>query len=635
MSARNACGMRILAELILMRLDEKVCSDLQDNGYWDAFWQSFETEIEAGGTCVRIDVSKEDECLNGLRRLSDTMTPESIASLLHVDAQAFTDKVRTLLKMPFVLEHTADAGVAFFYPQRQFLYELRLARALRALCEGDEDFSIDSAPFEDAMEGSFALSDEQRSAITMILRRRLTVVSGKPGSGKTTVVVRALSALFTANPDLTVMQMAPTGKASARIAEALADAIDNRNLQGEGAEALRRAVKEGRVETKTLHKWLYELESQPREACRQRFLDADVIVVDEGSMLSIDLAVRLFESIDSSRTRVILLGDKNQLAAVGPGRVFADLCDTEEGSLLAGHVAIFQMSHRFPAASRVGRMADLLLDSPSGERDAKLLTILSDLRLQNVPFAESVVVGSRFKSALSESIRSWLELRFRPIRDAVSAFQSAVSRDSEALRTRAVGLCALLRDVRVLCAARAGRNGLEAVNAYMEEWMRLGLHHVSKTDPCYSGRLVIVRENRPDLRLSNGDVGIILEIESGLGPRRIFVPETFGLSADDRLSACIDARELPRCDAAYALTVHQSQGSEYAYVLLVMPETPESGLATRELLYTGATRVKFASEQLSEEPVHLKIVTSPAVWQKVTTQFTERSGRLSKRLLGR
>lgn len=187
--------------------------------------------------------------------------------------------------------------------------------------------------FRESDRSSGRTDPDHDRALEQALGSRLTVITGGPGTGKTTVVVRIIACLLAENPDLVIAGSAPTGKASSNLEGSILGALPG--MESGGAELARLAglVRSSGIRCQTLQRWLSE----------QRRIEADVLVVDECSMMDLDLASRLFDALDPARTRVLLLGDKDQLAAVGPGSVFSDLSD--KAGRLAGRPTHFKYGY--------------------------------------------------------------------------------------------------------------------------------------------------------------------------------------------------------------------------------------------------------------------------------------------------
>ena len=394
--------------------------------------------------------------------------------------------------------------------------------------------------------------DLQRTAAEAALCSGFTVVSGGPGTGKTTTVARILALLVEAagiDPGR-ISLAAPTGKAALRLKQSLAGVYKQLPL----AEAVQAAMPR---EVTTVHR-LLGLGGGGRAGRynRDNPLPCQVLVVDEASMVDLPLMASILEAL-SPGARVILLGDRDQLASVEAGAVLADICaGSEEGRAAGERPAIIQLtkSYRFDGNSGIGTLSRLI---NAGDGDGTVELLLSgchaDVCWRRLPG------GGGFPEAVVAAARSGFE-----------AFTRACS-PGEALQA--------LDSFRILTPLREGGQGAAGLNRLLESAPRqLGGICLSQLKP------VMIRENNYDIGLFNGDTGVVLD-EGESNPAAYFQADT-GESLR-RLSSL----RLPPHETAYALTVHKSQGSEYDSVLLVLPDRL-SDVMCRELLYTAVTRAK-------------------------------------------
>ncbi|MEH3140647.1 MAG: exodeoxyribonuclease V subunit alpha [Mycobacterium kyogaense] len=387
--------------------------------------------------------------------------------------------------------------------------------------------------------------EEQRRAAEVALAQSLTVLTGGPGTGKTTTVARLLALLaeqaaVEGRPQLRIALAAPTGKAAARLLEAVRselaalDASDRDRLPA--------------LTASTLHRLL-----RPRPDSASRFrhhrenrLPHDVTVVDETSMVSLTLMARLVEAVRPD-SRLILAGDPDQLASVEAGAVLADLVDGL-GARTDVRIAALHTSHRFGA--RIGELAAAIRD---GDADGVLVVLRAGG--EHVEWIDDEAPGERLREVLLPPA-----LRLR---------EAAILGDARAALDT-------LDEHRLLCAHRRGPFGIAHWNRQVERWLTDATGEPIWAD-WYAGRPVLVTANDYGRKLYNGDTGVA--IMRGEGLRVVIGEQEFA------------AGRLAEVDTMHAMTIHKSQGSQADEVTVLLPPQ-ESRLLTRELFYTAVTRAK-------------------------------------------
>lgn len=480
------------------------------------------------------------------------------------------------------------------YSARSFYEELALAEIVSTLTKDAE-----AVPVPDDPE---ALRDR---AVAVACRNALSVISGGPGTGKTSAVTAILRQILRDKAESRIVMAAPTGKAAGRMQEAVRRSVSTALTKDEGDEAAAEVLRA--LEGRTIHRLLSTVNADGVLPGPDAPIDADVLVVDESSMIDAKLAVRLFRAIDVKRTKVILLGDRFQLAAVGPGSVFADLSD--ETGVLGPVITRLTHSYRFEDGKAVASLAAAVNEGRT-DADFGRLANTGNRRDDNVIrlHGETVAGKDMLTPALKETVKR-----------AVKMLEDAVARSEGLDRTeRAARAAALWADFGILCAQRRGPMSVEAVNQYADGLMQ---------EVCdgLGWRPVIVRKNDPLIGVSNGDVGIVLPDENGEG-EDLYLPN--GAEGGRLIKlALVEAWEL-----AFAITIHQSQGSEYLHVAVVLPAQEDSQLATRELLYTGVTRVKDAGEGKDKVFGTLDIFGTEAVLKRCAAESADREGGLAARL---
>jgi exodeoxyribonuclease V alpha subunit len=471
------------------------------------------------------------------------------------------------------------------YLHRYFTFERQLADQLRRRC-GATGFGIDRNGLKVLLDRHFTPcggggTDWQRVAAVSAVLNRLTIISGGPGTGKTTVVARILTLLaewFRPSLPRTLLT-APTGKAAARLGAAIQQARDALPDTSPARLALP-------TEAFTIHRLLTALGRGAGEAGNSRRLPVDILVVDEASMVDLSLMNRLVAAVPDD-ARLVILGDRDQLGSVEAGSVFADLCPDGCGSMY---------SEAF--RDRYRQVSGDALDGESAADSSNWPLVDAVTRLRkNYRFGEAVGIGKlsrRVAEGDADGVMALLEsgdggVRWWPpggeelmavIGNRIARFHRLLT-DAE---TPADALAAADR-FRLLCPLRKGPFGVEAVNLMAENRFKR-YHHLSAVEGWYPGRPVLVTRNHYPTRLFNGDCGIALEGSStGSDGLRVWFP------GNDSFPRSFHPARLPDHQTAFAMTVHQSQGSEYDEVFIVLPED-DSPVLNRALLYTAITRAK-------------------------------------------
>ena len=443
---------------------------------------------------------------------------------------------------------------------------------------------VDTALLEAGLARVFPDSgyDEQRAAVRAAAGQWTTILTGGPGTGKTTAVAGLLSLVAeqheaTSGQRPRIALCAPTGKASARLQEAVDEAA------AKLASDTDRARVTG-LQSTTLHRllgWRPDSSVRFRHHRRHR-LPHDVIVVDETSMVSLTMMARLLEAVRPD-ARLVLVGDPDQLSSVEAGAVLADLVEGLGGGDESPVLAL-RTTHRY--GEEIGALAQALRD---GDGDAVMAALGS--------------AGDPVELVDPEDEAAMDDLRQR-VADVATRMRTAADSDDVA------GALATLDEHRLLCAHREGRYGVSGWNRMVEQLVadRTG---VTTYDDWYSGRPVLVTANDRGQRLNNGDMGVTLRRPDGRLrvvladlERRVFAPT-----------------RLPDVQTMHAMTVHKSQGSQADVVSVIMPPE-ESRLLTRELFYTAVTRAKE----------RVRIVGSEAAVRAAVGREVQRASGLRDRL---
>lgn len=498
----------------------------------------------------------------------DCLSAYSVPDLLAMLADSPAVALAGISPRPLLVDNGA------LYWQRAWREECAVAQQLNARLS--QRFQVDAAAL-DALIATLFIdaigSEDQRAACRLAAERALTVITGGPGTGKTTTVVRVLAilqSLAAGDSTLRIALAAPTGKAAARLSASIIGQIAALPL----APELRASIPS---EVSTVHRLLGVAASGTGQRFRHHAgkpLALDVLVVDEASMLDLSLMAALLAALPAS-ARVILLGDKDQLASVEAGAVLADIC-----ALPASHVAQLRHSFRFDAERGIGKLADavrrgLCTQAPTDSEYAPEVRRVDQL------------------SQLATGYEAYWAL--------VSAGASAID------------ILKGFDEFRILCALREGPQGVLAANEACERHFR-SFSERANGSAWYVGRPVMITHNDYALRLMNGDIGICLMSPDSHDLRVAFAD-------GDGIRWLLPSR-LPRSESVYAMTVHKSQGSEFRRVAVVLP-AQDSPVLTRELIYTALTRARDAVQLC---------IPNTVVWRHAVAAQAQRFSGLGQRL---
>ena len=469
-------------------------------------------------------------------------------------------------RAPLVLEHDR------LYLHRYWHYETRLTLQVLRMCGKHFSINVSTATFDRYFKPLNDETDWQREAAGGVLTQAFSIITGGPGTGKTTTVVKILALILEhAQQPLHIALAAPTGKAAMRLQES----ISNSKELLPCSEAIKEYIPDV---VSTLHRLLGAKPPSPFfQHNAEAPLPYDLVVIDEASMVDLALMSKFVDALKTD-ARLILLGDKDQLASVESGAVLADLT-----SALPGHTLELKKSFRFE--ENIKNLA-AAVNQQQAEQAWQLLKAGTDniglLSDDLIPFVVEKQVGYLHQIAAGSG--------FAQIYQSFSEFQ-------------------------VLCATRYGKKSVDEINGKVEQQLA-DQQLISPSGQWYSGRPIMVMQNDASMHLYNGDIGICLADKEQGGKLMVFFERP-----DKSIKKFLPAR-LPHCETVFAMTIHKSQGSEFTEVLIVLPESMNPVL-TKELLYTAITRAKQA----------VKIVAEPSIFMATIKQKVERYGGLAGKLM--
>jgi exodeoxyribonuclease V alpha subunit len=425
----------------------------------------------------------------------------------------------------------------------------------------------------DSITDATALDEFQRNAIIAAANNNFTIITGGPGTGKTSTVAKIAAVLITLHgkQPFRIALAAPTGKAAMRLGESLQNAISQLNVE----EILKKSVP---TETQTIHRLLGTIPGSVNFNYNKiQPLPFDLVIIDEASMVDIALMSKLLDAIPQ-KCRLILLGDKDQLASVEAGSVLADICtifdaDKINASKHISHsnedfspsVITLKKSFRFSNNSGIGQLADAI-NSCSVDLAWSIVNVSDECK-----FESALDLQTLQKKIRSES-RQWTE-KLGTIKDPESALQ-------------------LLNEFRILTALRQGQWGAHHINNLLTNVSR-SLLKTNPSIPFFDGMPIIITSNDYRNNLFNGDTGIIF--------RQSNLYFAFFKSAGNSVRS-INLNTLLSWEPAFAITVHKSQGSEFLHTVFVLPPN-DTPLLSRELLYTAVTRSRKSITIIGDEYV--------------------------------
>ncbi|MDJ0622089.1 MAG: exodeoxyribonuclease V subunit alpha [Desulfocapsaceae bacterium] len=425
------------------------------------------------------------------------------------------------------------------YLHRYYRYEYQLAEKISSLAGRPSPAKNKHFSVKDCFSLSGVLNERQQEAVELALQKALVIVSGGPGTGKTSTVVAIIGAHVQAMESATrVALAAPTGKAAARLGESVQESLRQIALP----ESVLQALPE---KSQTLHRLLGVRRNSPRfYHDRNNPLPWDLVVVDEASMVDLALMSKLVDALHS-KSCLVLLGDKDQLASVESGAVLAELTES-----LPDNTVMLSQSYRFNTAIR--EFADAV---KIGDEE-RAWNLIGDSASAELGFLEI-------------DVEQFLLQKYRIFFDHITHLDPSGY----------TGVFKKFNAFRVLCATRKGNLGVENINLLIEHRLK---KHYGHTGTWYPGRPVMITRNDYNLGLYNGDIGICLPDRDETTLKVWFESE------DGNLRGYLPHR-LPEHLPAYSITIHKSQGSEFDEVAVLLPDK-DTPVLCREIIYTAITR---------------------------------------------
>lgn len=579
----------------------------------------------AGHVCLPLSIIQKDQLFDGRQKefaqeiwqkMGKPSAKKIVEELTHCHCVSQSNDD---FSSPIILDN------GLLYLQRMWSYEEKVAQFFR---QEHSIVDIDENELIKVLNQLFPATKEsqetnwQKVAASVAITSPISIISGGPGTGKTTTVAKILAAfvMLTSNDKPIIQLAAPTGKAAARLTESLGKALAQLNLSEEENKWMPK-------QAQTIHRLLgAQPESQQVRYHKDNPLQLDILVVDEASMVDLPMMARLIDALPS-KCHVIFLGDKDQLASVEAGAVLGDICRfSEDGfsqkrfdqinhltqgelvkstdiipvsqtpvSVVSDSLCLLRKSYRFGEDSGIGQLA-LAVNKGQAKTTIALLK-----KAEVSPQQLEIALEPQDVSFIAlESKESYLLM----IQDAVNAYREYLTLVSQKASPDII--LNAFNQYRLLCARREGSFGVSGLNDKIEMLLhrqRLIRRPTNSYQSDYIGRPIMIQRNDSTLGLFNGDIGIMLNNDEG-------EMKAFFQLPDGKLKA-IQPSRLPQHETAYVMTVHKSQGSEFTHTALVLPDK-FSPVVSRELLYTALTRAKqklslYASESMVKMAIQTRI----------------------------
>lgn len=508
-----------------------------DHRQFAALVKDLVTAVDDGHSCLQVS-AKDKDLLAGTRLVSDR---KGIAPLILVGDR--------------------------LYFHRYYNYEARLAAQVGELAK--KDFVAEK--YHHYLDRAFSHTEDeidyQKRAAELAVKKALCIISGGPGTGKTSTVARILGILLQIfGSDCRIALAGPTGKAAMRLRQSVISSIESSSFP----EEIKRIIPD---QAATIHRLLgVKRFSAQFYHNRENPMNWDVVVVDEASMVDLALMSNLVDALKPGG-RLILLGDKDQLVSVESGAVLANLIES-----LPENTVILKKSYRFNET--IKSLAEAVNTNDS----------IRSWSLLDKPDGDATILKESLEGQVCRGYSSYMEyvkeLKRKDYNDVFQVFNT----------------------FRVLCGLRLGRFGIEGINRLVERVVRAGQ---DQHNQWYTGRPVMILRNDYGLDLYNGDIGICLPDPDDQDRLKVWFEV-----GDGEVKPFLPFR-LPRCETVYAMTIHKSQGSEFDEVLIVLPEE-DNQLLSRELIYTAITRARKK----------ITISCNRTVWNLALSRKTKRSSGL-------
>jgi len=536
----------------------------------------------------------------------ETGIPENLPNLKFPDFDRWMNKIKGCVKTVVceqeasdVVKHIVITGDGFLYLHKYWKYEQIVVEVINNLKEQKQVVTLTREDLKPAFSG-LQNTKWQEIAVFTALCQQIAIITGGPGTGKTTTVATVLAILQKQNQHISMV--APTGKAAQRLTESIRNTKERNSF-----------FKTIPEEAETIHRFLgYNPKLRICKYNRNYKKNTDILIVDEASMVSLSIFAKLVEALKPS-CKIILLGDKDQLAAVETGSVLSELTNIDDINSFSSEMVDFLekvgfdvsdihkndnqsfvdivvklvYSHRFNSQSAIGVLSQRINDAES----------LEDIDAINNVFSQTFEKGEASHITIDENnflpeLKKLINPFIKDYKKLLKEYEENIADENDSINGIVDSILIKIDEYKVLCAYRRDETyGTVAINNYIEKTF------LSKdVAPFYNGKIIMIIRNDRMLGLANGDVGVILKNLDG--DNYAF----FRTLGDSTSFMQVPVSALPEYESAFAVTIHKSQGSEYKNVIMVLGDSAGK-LLTKELVYTGITRAKESVKILAGEGV--------------------------------
>lgn len=570
--------------------------------------------LNSGHSCLQLSLIAETCCWQQSEKIKIETDLEQIFQGFTFPSESTLNELVSKLPLTPCQKNPLVFEAGRLYLKRYYQFECEVATHVTTMRDKlSEIKSIDAAKVVASLFNETApeTPDRQKAAVANALNKKLSIIVGGPGTGKTTTVAKLLIAIQAlSSKPLNIKLAAPTGKAAQRLSESLSASAKRIAASNSLPNDISKSLAQPAA---TIHRLLGVIPNSPNfRHNKENPLDLDVLLIDEVSMLDLPMMARVMRALPD-HARLILLGDAQQLPSVAAGSILADLAPlngqysnanssyiesvTQEAApnfvhhatnltdnFICDHLAQLNFSHRFKGDGGIGLLAEAIIKGDT--HSTKQIIDESHGELTNISHSS---LDSIVKAAAIE--------HYLPLTQATTLEQAFL----------------LLSQFRILTAMRAGEQGIEAINDAIESVIHQ--QHNRKTTPYFHGKPIMITSNLYDLGLYNGDIGIIWQLPS----KPLLV--AFETGDHEEPFRFISLSRINHFESVYAMTIHKTQGSEFKRVTLLLPEQ-DSALLSRELLYTGVTRAKqhlslWAKSDILETTVSRQIIRQSGLKDRI------------------